>query len=43
MLSAYRCAEAGGPGGAPPRRLGKAQSVVSSAIANLEIDLGLEL
>ena len=28
---------------AAARRLGKAQSVVSSAIANLEIDLGLEL
>ena len=28
---------------AAARRLGKAQSVVSTAIANLEIDLGLEL
>ena len=28
---------------AAARQLGKAQSVVSTAIANLEIDLGLEL
>lgn len=43
QLKALLAAAETGSFSAAARRLGKAQSVVSTAIANLEIDLGLEL
>lgn len=42
-LRAFRAAASEGSFSAAARKLGKAQSAVSTAIANLEIDLGVEL
>ncbi|NHQ86447.1 LysR family transcriptional regulator [Iodobacter sp. HSC-16F04] len=43
QLSAFKAAAECGSFSAAARRLGKAQSLISTAIANLEIDLGISL